>query len=183
MSQLALQSTTIRVPLKLFSATDHITAQTGKTVVITISKNGGAFGNPNAGATNATEIASGWYYVDLDTTDTATLGPLIVRGTNTGSDDVEAVFRVRKATNLDMTGVPNAAAGASGGLLLGTSAIFEGGAYTITQYIEIIGSSVAGKASGGPGSPVFRDLQDSRNVITGTADSSGNRTAATYNPA
>jgi hypothetical protein len=41
------------------------------------------------GATNATEIANGWYYVDLSTTDTGTAGPLIIRGTSSGVDDVE----------------------------------------------------------------------------------------------
>jgi len=95
------QSTTIRVAFILRLTTsgspvvsDHYTPATRKTVAITISKNGAAFGNPSAGATNATEIANGWYYVDLSTTDTATLGPLIVRGTATTCDDVGENFRV-----------------------------------------------------------------------------------------
>jgi hypothetical protein len=88
------QSTAIRVQFYLTLTSDHVSPATGKTVAITISKNGAAFGNPSAGATNATEIASGWYYVDLSTTDTATLGPLAVRGTATASDDAGANFRV-----------------------------------------------------------------------------------------
>ena len=88
------QSIAIRVQFYLALTSDHVAAATGKTVAITISKNGAAFGNPSAGATNATEIASGWYYVDLSTTDTGTLGPLAVRGTAASSDDAAVNFRV-----------------------------------------------------------------------------------------
>jgi hypothetical protein len=70
------QSTAKTVYFKAYLSSDHVTEATGKTIAITISKNKGAFGNPNAGATNATEISSGWYNVDLSTTDTGTLGPV-----------------------------------------------------------------------------------------------------------
>ena len=80
------QSTSIVIVFKMF-ATGTSTEATGKTVAITISKAGAAFGNPNAGATNATEISSGWYKVTLDTTDTGTLGLLSIRGAATGCDD------------------------------------------------------------------------------------------------
>src|SRR5262245_7922799 len=83
------QSTSVIVVLKVVLSSDHISPATGKTVAIVISKNGGAFGNPNAGATNATEISNGWYKVTLDATDTNTLGDLIVRGTATLCDDSE----------------------------------------------------------------------------------------------
>lgn len=52
--------------------------------------------------------------------------------------------------------------------------------FTADQILRIIAASTAGKVSGGPGSPVFRNLSDDKNQITGTADSSGNRSAATY---
>jgi hypothetical protein len=52
--------------------------------------------------------------------------------------------------------------------------------FTADRLMRIIASGVAGKVSGGPGSPVFRNLTDTANLITGTADSSGNRTAASY---
>jgi hypothetical protein len=54
--------------------------------------------------------------------------------------------------------------------------------FSTKDLLNIIAAATAGKVSGGPGSPVFRDVADTTNVITGTADSSGNRTAATYNP-
>lgn len=100
------QSTSFVYVFKAYQSADHVSEATGKTIAITISKAGGAFGNPNAGATNATEISSGWYKVTLDATDTATLGILAVRGTSSGIDDVGDRLYVVSAstgglTNLD----------------------------------------------------------------------------------
>lgn len=116
MSERIPQSVTKRVPLLAFLSSDHVTPATGKTIAITISKNGAAFGNPSGGATNATEIASGWYYVDLSTTDTGTTGPLIVLGTASGVDNVTIAYTVADAHNAGFDGVPSVAAGSSGGL-------------------------------------------------------------------
>jgi hypothetical protein len=116
------QSVARRQLLKVYLASDHVSAATGKTVAVVISKNGGAFGNPSAGATNATEIGSGWYYVDLSTTDTGTAGPLVVRGTASACDDAEERLQVASAHNAGFDGVPDAAAGANGGLPLGNAA-------------------------------------------------------------
>lgn len=93
------QSVAKRVPLKAFLSSDHISPGTGLTIAVVISKNGAAFGNPNAGATNATSIGNGWYYVDLDTTDTGTVGPLIVRGTEGTIDPSEIAFSVEADTS------------------------------------------------------------------------------------
>lgn len=110
-----LQSTAFRCVFKAF-LTGTNTPATGKTIAVTISKNGGSFGNPSGGATNATEVANGWYYVDGSTTDAGTLGDLVVRGTEGSIDPAERLFRVVKATNRGMTGIPDAAADAAGGL-------------------------------------------------------------------
>ena len=59
-----------------------------------------------------------------------------------------------------------------------TEAIESG--YTAADILRLIAAVTAGKVSGGPGSPVFRDLGDTKNRVTGTADSNGNRTAVTY---
>lgn len=118
-----LQGVAVRIPLKAYLASDHNSPATGKTIPVQISKNMAAFANPSAGATNLTERSNGWYYVDLSTTDTNTLGPLIVRGTEGTIDDTEKAYNVVSATNRGTTGIPNAAAGASGGLLVfGTGA-------------------------------------------------------------
>jgi len=131
------QSTSFVAVFKAYLASDHVTEATGKTIAITISKAGGAFGNPNAGATNATEITSGWYKVTLDTTDTNTLGVIAVRGAVATIDDVGIWYYVVSATtggatNLDAAVsaiktktdfLPSATAGAAGGVFIaGTNA-------------------------------------------------------------
>jgi hypothetical protein len=108
------QSKTLRVPLKAFLSSDHVSTATGKTVAVTLSKNMAAFGNPSAGATNATELSAGWYYVDLSATDTGTAGPLVVRGTSSGVDDVEAVYDVVDARNAGLDALPAVASGSAG---------------------------------------------------------------------
>ncbi len=102
------QSTAILIPLYAVLSSDHITPATGKTIAITISVNGAAFGNPSGGATNATEIGNGWYYFSASTTDTGTLGPLIVHGAVATIDNVDIAYSVVSATsggytNLDAT--------------------------------------------------------------------------------
>jgi hypothetical protein len=52
--------------------------------------------------------------------------------------------------------------------------------FTVRRALRIIAAAAAGKVSGGPGSPVFRNMADTADQITGTADASGNRTAASY---
>jgi hypothetical protein len=97
------QSVAIRVPLQAYLATDHTTPATGKTIAVQISKDGAAYANPHAGATNATEIGHGSYYVDLDGTDTGTVGPLLVRGTEGTIDDSLAWYDVYAAVHARLT--------------------------------------------------------------------------------
>jgi hypothetical protein len=52
--------------------------------------------------------------------------------------------------------------------------------YSVQRILRIIAAAVAGKTSGGPAGFTARDVTDSRDQITGTADSNGNRTAASY---
>lgn len=111
------QSTAVVVCFKAYLSSDHVSEATGKTIAITISKNGGAFGNPNAGATNATEIANGWYKVSLDTTDTGTVGPLAIRGSVASIDDVGITYQIVKATNGGWTALPDTAVTTNGSLL------------------------------------------------------------------
>lgn len=124
--EVLLQSTSVDVTFSAYLASDHVSAATGKTIAITISKNKAAFGNPSAGATNATEIASGVYYVNLSTTDTGTLGPLVLRGAVATIDDVIVHYRVREATNMGLTALPTTAVATNGSLITsgtGTSQI------------------------------------------------------------
>ena len=109
------KATALDIPFRAYLS-DGVTLATSKTIAITISKNHAGFGNPNAGATNATEISSGWYYVTLDTTDTGTVGILLIRGAATGVEDVGLAYRVVNATNGGYTALPDAVADAAGGL-------------------------------------------------------------------
>ncbi len=89
------KDTAIKVVGRGYLSSDHISTATGLDPAITISKNGGNFANPNAGASVMTEIQStGWYYFSLAAEDTDTLGPLIIRGTHATMDDIEVVYQV-----------------------------------------------------------------------------------------
>lgn len=55
------------------------------------------------------------------------------------------------------------------------------GSYTFDQIMRGMSAVLMGKASGGPTNPVFRDLNDTTNRVSGIADSSGNRTGSTLN--
>jgi hypothetical protein len=92
------QNTSRVVMCKLFSSADHLTPATGKTPAVTIAKNDPTtFSNPSAGATTAVEVGFGWYKTTLSTTDTNTLGDLVVRLTATGCDDGERFLEVTLA--------------------------------------------------------------------------------------
>lgn len=116
------QSSTAK-PLLFFmtDSSDHITGKTGLSPTVTISKNGGSFGSP-AGAVS--EIANGWYKVAGNATDTNTLGPIALHATGTGADPDDRLFPVvvydpDDAVRLGLTALPNANAGANGGLPTG----------------------------------------------------------------
>lgn len=180
------QSTAYTVTFMLFLSSDHVTVATGKTVAITLSKAGGAFANPNAGATNATEISNGLYKVALDTTDTNTLGDLVIRGTAAASDDMVQIMQVVSATtggatNLDAAisslSIPTANANADA--LLDRAAGIETG-LTPRQGLRLMAAALLGKASGmATTTGKFRDTGDTKDRITATVDADGNRTAVT----
>jgi hypothetical protein len=51
--------------------------------------------------------------------------------------------------------------------------------YSASEAMDILTAVAAGKVSGGPGSPVFRSIDDTRDVVSGTADTDGNRSTST----
>lgn len=115
-----LSSTAYPIEFLMVLSIDHITAATGKTVTVTISKNGAAFG-ASAGA--ITEIANGLYAYAGNATDRNTLGPLAIHATATGCDPVDFIVPITTidpfAAQWGLTALPNVIAGASGGLPLG----------------------------------------------------------------
>jgi len=90
-----LQSTAATVVGRGYLSADHLSTATGLDPAIMISKAGGNFANPAAGASIMTEIeATGWYKFALGVGDTDTLGALIIRGTHAGMDNIEVVYQV-----------------------------------------------------------------------------------------
>lgn len=74
-----LKSTARRIIIIMVDSATGLTAQAGKTVAVSISKNGAAWSSIG----NATAIGDGAYYVDLTTTHTNTAGPLAIKATAT----------------------------------------------------------------------------------------------------
>jgi hypothetical protein len=90
-----IQQSQAAVPLVflLISSTDSKTGLTGKagSVVVALSKNGGAFAVP-IGA--IAEIGNGWYSVAGNATDSNTLGPLALHAKDAASDPIDDRFDV-----------------------------------------------------------------------------------------
>src|SRR5207253_1183407 len=94
------QSTAYTRTFFMVSSTDHLTAKTGVTPTVNVSKAGAAFGA--AGGT-VTEIANGWYKIVLSTTDTNTGGDLSFHITGSGADDTDFVDQIVAVDFTDAT--------------------------------------------------------------------------------
>lgn len=113
-----LSTTSYPINFLMVQSVDHTSPATGKTVTVTLSKNGAAFGSAAAAVS---EIGNGWYSLAGNATDRNSLGELLVHATATGCDNVDFVCNVVggdpfDATRMGLTALPNANAGASGGL-------------------------------------------------------------------
>jgi len=104
MTQWLKQSTAVTVKMGPFlDESDGKTAETGLTISqadIRLSKNGAAFAQTN-NAAGATHDENGWYGVPLDTTDTNTLGRLVVAIHESGALPVWKEFMVVPANVWD----------------------------------------------------------------------------------
>lgn len=143
------QSATIRIPLQAYLTSDHVSPATGKTIAITISKNGAAYGNPSAGATNATAIGNGSYYVDLSTSDTDTQGPLFILGTSSGVDAIVAIYNVVSSVTGGFSGnvvqSGTAQAGSTNTITLSSAASATNGLYD-PAIVRVTGGTGAGQS-------------------------------------
>ena len=107
---------------------------------------------------------------------------------NVGGNVVGSVGSVSAGVTLAANAVDGTAVASSGASEIATAvgALSLGASnnnYTMTQGLTILLSGLAGKVSGeDTGAPVFRDLADTKNVITGTDDGDGNRLTISYNP-
>lgn len=75
----------------MVQSSDHISALTGASPTVKLSKSGGSFADPTG---TVTEIANGWYKVAGNATDTGTLGPLLLHATAASGDPVDIEFEV-----------------------------------------------------------------------------------------
>jgi hypothetical protein len=53
--------------------------------------------------------------------------------------------------------------------------------FTVLAILQVLAATAAGKSSGGPASPVFKSVDDSRDCVSGTADQYGNRLTTEFN--
>ena len=137
--------------LLMVSNGDHVTGLAGLTLALTASKDGAAFASITP---TVTDRGSGWYGVMLTSAMTDTPGDLCLHATATGADPADRRFEVETYVE---TGV------------------------AMKTAMRRVLSSVAGKLSGAPAGPIFiRNAGDTKTRITATVDSSGNRTAISY---
>lgn len=184
MTQWIKQSTAATIKLGPFlDDTDGKTAETALAISqadIRLSKNGGDFVQSNNVA-GATHDENGYYDVPLNATDTNTLGTLRVAVFESGALPVWQDYMVVPANVWDsMFGAStlnvNVATMSSGAV----DSILDDpveGTYTMRQLLRLMASALFGKASGGGTATItFRDLGDSKDRITATVTSNGNRT-------
>lgn len=130
----------------LVLSADHLTGATGLSPTVTIKKPGGSYASPSGAVT---EWGNGFYQIAGNATDANTLGPLFVHAVGTGCDPFDEMFMVvaydpRDAVHLGLSAIPNANAGANGGLPLGDASgrVDVGKVGGTSQTARDIGASV-----------------------------------------
>lgn len=159
------QGTTRKLPIKLFDSNgDPKTGVVAPT--ITLSKEGAALAAPSDGTW--TELAGGHYTIDVDGTDTNTLGTLVGRVTGTGFEDQSVLAYVEPTP---LTG-PSIAA-AVWQYIISTAG---GSTLSAEKIARLLDAAQGGKVSGvGTGTVTIRNSEDTKDVIVATVDGSGNR--------
>lgn len=162
----------------MVDSSDHVSAKTGLSPTVTISKNGGAFASPSGAVT---EIGSGWYKVAGNATDTNTLGPLLLHATGSGADPTDDRYDVvaydpQAATNLGLSALPTANPGASNG-------VFIAGSNAATSITTALTANITGNLSGSVGSVATGGITSgsfSAGAIDATAIANNAIDAATF---
>lgn len=93
----AKQSTAKNVMVFMTDSSDHVAGKTGLTLVITQSKDGGAFASISP---TVTDRGSGWYNLALTTSHLDTLGDNAFHITGTGADPCDLLILV-EGGNID----------------------------------------------------------------------------------
>lgn len=157
------------------SDSDGKTVQTGLTIANTDIKlvvNGGASANKNSGG--GTHRVNGVYGVTFDATDTATVGEMEVSVLVTGALVVFKTFYVLEEAAFDALFAASADPAAA------VWAYVIDGTRTAVQLFRGLAAAAMGKSSGlDTGAVKYRDIADTKDVISATADANGNRSAVT----
>lgn len=97
------QNTDNNVKLFLTDNTDHITGKTGLTLVVELCKDDEPSFSTITTSASASEIANGWYNINLTSINnhTDTIGDLIVRATAAGADSAERLLNVVENVEVD----------------------------------------------------------------------------------
>ena len=150
-----IKNKALRLTFPVFTAAGALV--TSGTMAVTISKDAGTFGNPNAGATNATQIAttSGVWYVDLGATDLNcdTLAVKISDGTNPPT-----VLVIYPVAIVEPSAKPGFADGATG----------------IEEAIAWLQALARNKLTQTSTTTTLRNDADSGNISTSTVSDDGN---------
>jgi len=177
--------TTPTISFPMVDATDGFTAETGKTLVETYSLDGAAFtdcGNVFS------EVGVGVYQYTLNTTESGTDGPLVLRFTNADCRDTFVALQVVGGAAATSPQVNVAFSDVLTGYRLSATGVddildevVEAGATDITlrQLGKALIALSLGESAGGGSTPTYRDYNDTKNVISYTSDSQGNRSAVT----
>ena len=184
MAQWIKQSTASTIKLGPFlDDTDGKTPETGLTISqadIRLSKNSGAFAQSN-NAAGATHNENGYYDVPLNATDTNTLGTLRIAVSESGALPVWQDYMIVPANVWDsMFGASTLNVNVATLSSAAVDSILDDpveGSYTMRQLLRLMAAALFGKASGGGTATItFRDTGDSKDRITATVTSNGNRT-------
>lgn len=190
------QSTAVTLLLGPFlDETDGKTAETALTLAqadVRLSKNGGNMAQKNE-ATSCTHDELGYYGCPVDTTDTNTLGRLMVMVHESGALPVWQEFMVVPANvwdslfgadYLQVDAVQIEGVDATNQIGDAVNDEVVEGALTVRHVLRVLLAGIGGKASGGGTTSIaFRDQADSKNRISATVDANGNRTAVTVDGA
>lgn len=149
-----IKAKALRLTFPIFTSTGALV--TTGTQAVTISKDAGTFGNPSAGATNATQIAttSGVWYVDLSATDTTcdTLAVKISDGTNPPT-----ILVVNPVEVVEPTAIPGFGSGGPG----------------IEELLAIMWAMMRNKMTQTSTTTTLRNDADSGNIGTSTVSDNG----------
>lgn len=182
-----------RIPLFLFDddSADFYAPKTGLTFTaaeIRISKNGAAEANSTG---TVTEVAGGVYYYEATAAELDTVGFISVRPVKTDVYGAPSVAQVIALNLYDSSGggltyldatvssrLPTATYEGADAILDKANGVETG--ITLRQALRLLASVIGGRTTGSrTGVVVTRNLADTKNVVTATIDSSGNRTALT----